>query len=116
LGNAAQDYERGRSRYPREAIESLLRAVGLGRKSLVVDLGAGTGKLTRDLTSRFDLVVAVEFLDELRQHLARTARQPRRSRELQSACHCTTQVSMASSSRRPSTGSRAVKLAQHARE
>jgi ubiquinone/menaquinone biosynthesis C-methylase UbiE len=40
---------------------------------VVVDLAAGTGKLTADLTRRFDPVIAIEPLAEMREHLARTA-------------------------------------------
>lgn len=86
FGNAAQDYERGRPGYPPEAIDALIRELGLERRSVVVDLAAGTGKLTRDLTGRFDRVIAIEPLAEMREQLARTARRPRRSTEPPSEC------------------------------
>jgi ubiquinone/menaquinone biosynthesis C-methylase UbiE len=73
FGNAAPDYERGRPGYPPEAIDALIRGLCLERQSVVVDLAAGTGKLTRDLTARFDRVIAIEPLAEMRVHLARTA-------------------------------------------
>ena len=59
------DYERGRPGWPREAVE----LPGLPRVATVVDLGAGTGKLTRLLVSRFDRVVAVEPAEAMRRLL-----------------------------------------------
>jgi SAM-dependent methyltransferase len=56
FGEAAAAYERGRPEYP-EAIIDWLLADG---PSTVVDLGAGTGKLTRGLVGRVETVVAVE--------------------------------------------------------
>ncbi len=71
--NAAQEYERGRPGYPLEAIHSLMRELHLERRSVVVDLAAGTGKLTRDLTGCFDEVIAIEPLAAMTQQLAREA-------------------------------------------
>jgi ubiquinone/menaquinone biosynthesis C-methylase UbiE len=71
--DAAQEYERGRPGYPREAIDALIRELHLDRRSVVVDLAAGTGKLTRDLTQRFDDVIAVEPLAAMREQLTRAA-------------------------------------------
>jgi ubiquinone/menaquinone biosynthesis C-methylase UbiE len=50
------DYERGRPGWPPEA----LALPGLPSAATVLDLGAGTGKLTRLLVSSFEDVVAVE--------------------------------------------------------
>jgi ubiquinone/menaquinone biosynthesis C-methylase UbiE len=66
---AAQEYERGRPGYPAEAIEALAGELDLGPDSVVVDLAAGTGKLTRDLVGRFARVIAVEPLAEMRAQL-----------------------------------------------
>lgn len=71
--DAAQEYERGRPGYPAEAIDSLVRELHLDRRSVVVDLAAGTGKLTRDLTRRFDEVIAIEPLAAMREQLALAA-------------------------------------------
>jgi SAM-dependent methyltransferase len=59
-------YERGRPGWPGEAVELL----GLPRAATVLDLGAGTGKLTRLLVSVFGRVVAVEPADAMRRVLA----------------------------------------------
>lgn len=50
------DYERGRPGYPAQFIDVL----GLPPTATVLDLGAGTGKLTRLLVRTFDRVIAVE--------------------------------------------------------
>jgi SAM-dependent methyltransferase len=60
------DYERGRPGYPSEAIE----VANLPEASTVLDLGAGTGKLTRLLLGAFDRVVAIEPAGAMRQRLA----------------------------------------------
>jgi SAM-dependent methyltransferase len=59
FGRVADHYERGRPGYPEEIIDWLAERVGLERCDLVVDLGAGTGKLTRLLVPRAR-VVAVD--------------------------------------------------------
>ena len=64
---AAEAYERGRPGYA----EAALDAVGLASDSVVLDLAAGTGKLTRQLMSRFTRVIAVEPLDPMRAVLER---------------------------------------------
>jgi SAM-dependent methyltransferase len=67
FGAAAHVYERGRPPYPPEAVDWLLPA---GRPR-VVDLGAGTGKLTRELTSRRLTVTAVDPSDGMLAELRR---------------------------------------------
>ncbi|MDQ6747360.1 MAG: class I SAM-dependent methyltransferase, partial [Candidatus Dormibacteraeota bacterium] len=67
FGAAAAEYERGRPGYPREAIDWLLPA-GAQR---VLDLGAGTGKLTRDLHARGLETVAVEPSRLMREEFRR---------------------------------------------
>jgi ubiquinone/menaquinone biosynthesis C-methylase UbiE len=61
----ASEYERGRPGYPSAAIDHLSSELELGADSVVVDLAAGTGKLTRDLAPRFVKVIAIEPLDEM---------------------------------------------------
>jgi SAM-dependent methyltransferase len=64
---AAEEYERARSEYP-PAVLDVLR---LGADAEVLDVGAGTGKLTRLLTQRYRRVIAVEPLDGMRGILER---------------------------------------------
>jgi SAM-dependent methyltransferase len=56
FGNAAEDYERGRPGWP----DAVAEVGGLPPSADVLDLGAGTGKLTRVLARRFAGVTAVE--------------------------------------------------------
>lgn len=67
FGAAAGVYERARPSYPVEAVDWLLPA-GARR---VLDLGAGTGKLTRELAGRGLEVIAVEPSAGMRTELAR---------------------------------------------
>lgn len=67
FGAAAAAYERGRPPYPPAAVDWLL-PTGASR---VLDLGAGTGKLTRQLRDRGLDVIAVEPLEGMREQLAR---------------------------------------------
>ena len=66
FGRAAEDYERGRPDWPAEALDLVTEELGLEPSAEVVDLAAGTGKLTRILAQRFARVVAVEPDDEMR--------------------------------------------------
>ena len=56
----AELYERVRPSYPEKAVDWLVEQLGIDVKSTVLDLGAGTGKLTRALISRAARVIAVE--------------------------------------------------------
>jgi SAM-dependent methyltransferase len=67
FGGAAVTYERARPSYPDEAIDWLLPPAA----RRVLDLGAGTGKLTRALRDRGLDVVAVEPSAGMRDQLAR---------------------------------------------
>lgn len=64
---AAPEYEQARPSYPAE----LLDVLPLPADSTVLDLGAGTGKLTRVLVQRYARVIAVEPLDGMRGILER---------------------------------------------
>lgn len=67
FGRAAEEYERGRSGYPEEALD----AAGVAADAVVLDLAAGTGKLTRLLVGRHARVIAVEPTDTMRAILER---------------------------------------------
>jgi len=69
FGSVADEYERGRPGYPAAAFDAVTRELDLSPRSQVIDLAAGTGKLTRDLAERFDRVVAIEPLAEMRAQL-----------------------------------------------
>ena len=71
---AAAAYERGRPGYPPGAIDFLAKRLRLGPDRTVVDLAAGTGKLTRLLLSTGAEVVAVEPVAEMRAALPADAR------------------------------------------
>lgn len=68
---AADEYERVRPGYP----AALLDELPLDGDAEVLDLGAGTGKLTRLLVPRYRRVVAVEPLDGMRGILERVVPQ-----------------------------------------
>jgi SAM-dependent methyltransferase len=65
----AASHERRRPGYQPELVAWLVDRLGIGPETTVVDLGAGTGKLTRDLVPTGARVVAVEPLDEMRAQL-----------------------------------------------
>jgi SAM-dependent methyltransferase len=69
FGAAAEVYERARPSYPVEAVDWIAQRTGLGPGRTVVDVGAGTGKLTRLLPKTGARVVAVEPLPEMRAKL-----------------------------------------------
>jgi SAM-dependent methyltransferase len=64
-------YERARPEYPDEAVAWVFSNLGLGSESTIVDLGAGTGKLTRALLAAGGRVIAVEPGDAMRAELER---------------------------------------------
>ena len=63
---AADAYERGRPDYPAAAIEWLVDRLDLRPGRTVVDLAAGTGKLTRLLVPSGADVIAIEPIAEMR--------------------------------------------------
>jgi SAM-dependent methyltransferase len=73
----AATYVRGRPDYPPEALEWLRKSLGLREGTIVLDLGAGTGKFTKLLLVTGAKVVAVEpiaqMLDQLRSNVPAAA-------------------------------------------
>jgi SAM-dependent methyltransferase len=70
FGISAESYALGRPSYPPGAVAILRRELGLGPASTVVDLAAGTGKLTALLTG-FARVIAVEPVEAMREELGK---------------------------------------------
>ena len=60
FGRTAREYELGRPEWPEELIDRVVRDARIAADATVLDLGAGTGKLTRALVTRFGHVLAVE--------------------------------------------------------
>ena len=66
FGRTAREYELGRPGWPEGLLDLVVGELGVGPEAVVLDLGAGTGKLTRALVPRFTRVVAVEPDDAMR--------------------------------------------------
>jgi len=63
-------YERGRPDYPVEAVEFLIDTLGIDSTTIIVELGAGTGKFTRMLVASTEAkVIAVEPVENMRRQL-----------------------------------------------
>jgi SAM-dependent methyltransferase len=71
FATAADAYERGRPGYPQEAMAWMAERLGLREGRDVLDLAAGTGKLTRALVPFGARVIAIEPIDEMREQLFR---------------------------------------------
>jgi SAM-dependent methyltransferase len=69
FGRAAREYELGRPEWPAELLDRIIADLGMRPDAAVLDLGAGTGKLTRALVPRFERVVGVEPDDAMRELL-----------------------------------------------
>jgi ubiquinone/menaquinone biosynthesis C-methylase UbiE len=72
FSSVADVYERSRPGYAPEAVAWLCERLRIGCGRVVLDLGAGTGKLTRQLVFTGANLIAVEPLEEMRAELART--------------------------------------------
>jgi SAM-dependent methyltransferase len=70
FASVAENYERGRPEYAPAVIGALAAELGLGQGARVLDLAAGTGKLTRALVAAGLDVIAVEPQAALREVLA----------------------------------------------
>ena len=72
FGRRAEVYERSRPGYPAAAVSLLTGLARLGEGRVVVDLAAGTGKLTRQLLASGAACVAVEPSPDMRAVCRRT--------------------------------------------
>jgi SAM-dependent methyltransferase len=73
FARSADAYERARPDYPAEAVAWIAERLELRPGRRVVDLAAGTGKLTRQLAATGAHVVAVEPLEQMRAHIGPVA-------------------------------------------
>jgi SAM-dependent methyltransferase len=71
FGSQAAAYQRGRPSYANDAVDWILEGLPSGGR--VLDLAAGTGKLTTMIVARGFDVVAVEPIETMRQELAAAA-------------------------------------------
>lgn len=71
FARASEAYEQGRPGYPAKAISRLAEELQLRPGRVVLDLAAGTGKLTAHFVETGAEVVAVEPVDEMRAVLER---------------------------------------------
>ena len=74
FARGVEAYERARPEYPPEAIAYLARELDLRADRVVVDLAAGSGKLTRPLARLGCEVIAIEPVDEMRAAIGGAAR------------------------------------------
>lgn len=68
----ADAYDRGRPGYPAEAIAFVIETLRIGPGATVVDLAAGTGKLTRELVPTGAELIAIEPVAGMREVLSRS--------------------------------------------
>ncbi|MBW3589332.1 MAG: class I SAM-dependent methyltransferase [Actinobacteria bacterium] len=69
FGEVADDYDRGRPGYSPEAIDFLTREFSITSQTNVLDVGAGTGKLTAQILSTGADVAALEPVEGMRRRL-----------------------------------------------
>jgi len=68
--SSADAYQKGRPDYSPKILDWLRDELGVSRNSVVVDLGAGTGKFTQRLCEISNNVIGVEPVDAMRDQLA----------------------------------------------
>ena len=68
---AVEHYRRGRPGYPDDAVDYLVRELGIGEGRDVLELGAGTGKFTELLVPTGARLTALEPLPAMREALER---------------------------------------------
>jgi SAM-dependent methyltransferase len=70
FGRVAELYHRVRPDYSQASLDRAQQVLELGPDSCVIDLAAGTGRLTHELAKRFGRVLAVEPDDAMRSLIA----------------------------------------------
>lgn len=70
FSRSAEAYDRARPEYPEAGVERFGDVLGLRPGARVIDVGAGTGKLTVPLAERGAEVLAVEPVAEMRERIA----------------------------------------------
>jgi ubiquinone/menaquinone biosynthesis C-methylase UbiE len=68
----ADAYDRGRPGYPAEAIAFVIETLRIGPDATIVDLAAGTGKITRELVPTGAELIAIEPVAGMREVLSRS--------------------------------------------
>ncbi|MFT6656882.1 class I SAM-dependent methyltransferase [Maritalea sp.] len=72
---SANAYQKGRPDYSPKILEWLRDDLSVSRNSIIVDLGAGTGKFTQRLCEISNNVIGVEPVDAMREQLAHNLQQ-----------------------------------------
>ena len=67
FSDLANDYTIGRPAYANTFIESLYSQYGFSEKSVIADIGSGTGKFAKQLLDRGSLVYCIEPNDDMRK-------------------------------------------------
>jgi SAM-dependent methyltransferase len=67
--SAVESYERGRPDYPLAALECMKTELSLASGAVAADIGAGTGKFTRQLVKTGAKIIAIEPVEEMRSKL-----------------------------------------------
>jgi len=62
-------YDKNRPSYPKESVQSLIQQFGINKQSTVLDLAAGTGKMTQLLEPFVGKLIAVEPAENMRKKL-----------------------------------------------
>lgn len=72
---AADRYDRGRPEVPPDALEAVVHSLGITARSVVLELGAGTGKFSRLLAPRCGRYLALEPVPGMRALFRRRLRE-----------------------------------------
>jgi SAM-dependent methyltransferase len=70
FGAAADEYERSRPDYPPQAVDLVVRELNIAPGRRLLELGAGTGKLTRILAGTRARIAAIEPVEQMRRRFS----------------------------------------------